>query len=125
MSSPSSPSSPTMSMSAAQFYTEFPAATQSHYLTGADADAAIIDGFCVRLDLRSYAAPMGGTVDEDLQNGAEGVDAIVANDGGNAYRISSFEWRPRLDGTQLQIDFQTLLCKFMQPDDEKPTTTTT
>ena len=111
-----SPSSPTMSMSAGQFYAEFPAATQSHYLTGADADAASIGGVCIRLDGRTYAAPMGATVDEDLRNGAEGVDAIVANDGGNAYRISSYEWRPDIwsDGTQLHIYFYTLLCDFTQ-----------
>ena len=113
------PSSPpaqpqAMFMLPGQFYSEFPAETQSQYLTGVATDAAIENGVCVRLDLRDYDAPMGASLYEDLLFGAEGVDAIVANDGGNAYRITDFEWRPRQYGTQLHIVFSTLLCDFTQ-----------
>ena len=115
-----------MSMPASQFYTEFPAATHSLYLNGADARVAIIDGTCIELGEHRYAAPIGLTVHDDLRNGAEGVDVIVTNEGGNAYRLASYVWVPMGDGsTQLQIDFHTLLCKFTQPEDEKPTTTST
>ena len=71
-------------MPASQFYTEFPAATHSLYLNGADALAASIDGTCIKLGEHRYAAPIGLTVRDDLRNGAEGVDAIVSNEGGNA-----------------------------------------
>ena len=50
------------------------------------------------------------TAGGDLKNGAEGVDAIVENDGGNAYRISDYGWIQANTGTQLVIDFDTLLC---------------
>jgi hypothetical protein len=113
-------------MPAGQFFTEFPAATQSLYLTGVDAGVAIMDGTCIKLDEHRYSAPIGLTVDGDLRNGAEGVDVIVANDGGNAYRISNYAWVPVAGGaTQLQIDFHTLLCRFMQQVDEEQNTTTT
>ena len=114
-SSPSPPSpAPATSMSAGLFYAEFPVATQSKYLTGAEASAAVAESLCIRLDMRSFDAPVGTTVYEDLQYGAEGVDAIVANDGGNAYRIDDFEWRNLLyaNATQLRIDFHTYLCDF-------------
>jgi len=114
-SSPSSPSpSPATSMSAGLFYAEFPVATQSRYLTGAEASAAVADGLCIGLDIRSFDAPVGTTVYEDLRYGAEGVDAIVANDGGNAYRINGFEWRHIAYGTQLHINFHTFLCDFTE-----------
>ena len=115
-----------MSMPADQFYTEFPAATQSLYLTGADAGVAIMDGSCIKLDEQRYTVPIGLTVSDEVRNGAKGVDAIVANDGGNAYRISGYAWIPAGGGaTQLQVDFDTLICNFTQQVDEEPTTTTT
>ena len=105
-----------MSMPAGQFYAEFPAATQSLHLTGADAGVAIMDGSCIKLYEHRYTVPIGLTVSDEVRKGAKGVDAIVANDGGNAYRISSFEWRRDIwsDGTQLHINFYTLLCNFTQ-----------
>ena len=115
-----------MSMPASQFYAEFPAATQSLHLTGADAGVAIMDGSCIKLYEQRYTVPIGLTVSDEVRKGAKGVDAIIANDGGNAYRISSYAWVPAGDGaTQLQVDFDTLLCKFMQQVDQEPTTTTT
>jgi len=105
-------------MPAGQFYAEFPAATQSLYLTGADARVAIMDGSCIELDEHGYTVPIGLTVYDELRSGAKGVDTIVANDGGNAYRISSYAWVPAGEGaTQLQVDFDTLLSKFTQQVD--------
>jgi len=67
------------------------------------------------LDSHRYDAPIGVTVNEDLRYGASGVDAIVSNDGGNAYRISNFDWIYLPTGaTQLQIDFDTLLCRSQE-----------
>ena len=117
-----------MSMPAGQFYAEFPAATQSLYLTGADARVAIMDGSCIELDEHRYTVPIGLTVYDEVRSGAKGVDTIVANDGGNAYRISSYAWVPSpvaVGAAQLQLDFHTLLCKFAQQVGEKPPATTT
>ena len=112
-----------MSMPADEFYARLPKMTKSLYLTGTEARVATIEGTCITLSQRNYAAPIGMTVGEDLRNGAEGVDAIVGNDGGNAYRVSHFEWANLGYATQLQIEFDTLLCKGPKhPDDEATTT---
>lgn len=115
-----------MSMPADQFYAEFPAATQSLYLTGAEARIAITDDSCIELDEHRYTVPIDLTVHYEVLSGAKGVDLIIANDGGNAYRISSYAWVPAGEGaTQLQIDFDSLLCDFTQQVDPEPITTTT
>jgi len=70
--------------------------------------------------------PIGLTVYDEVRNGAKGVDTMIANDGGNAYRISSYAWVPAGEGaTQLQVDFDTLLCDFTQIVDQEPNSTTT
>ena len=113
-------------MPASQFYTEFAAATQSLYLTGADADVAFMDGSCINMDEHRYTVPIGLTVYDEVRNGGKGVDTIVANDGGNAYRISSYAWVPAGEGaTQLQVDFDTWLCGVTQEVGKEPNTTTT
>ena len=115
-----------MSMPAGQFYAEFPAATQSLYMTGADARIALMNGSCIELDEHRYTVPIGLTVNDEVRSGAKGVDAIIANDGGNAYRISAYAWIPAGGGaTQLQVDFDVLVCKPTQQVDQEPTTTTT
>jgi len=101
-------------MSAQQFYTAFPKATSASYLTGAEAIEAKQGGRCRTIDNHVYNAPIGMTVQSDVEAGAEGVDGMVANDGGNAYRISNFSWLPVADGsgaTQLVIEFETLSCE--------------
>jgi hypothetical protein len=114
-----------MSMSASQFYTEFAAATQSLYLTGADAEVAFIDGSCINLDEHRYTVPIGLTVYDEVRNGGKGVDTIVADDGGNAYRISGYAWVPAGEGaTQLQVDFETWICGVTQDVGKEPNTTT-
>ena len=101
-----------MSMPADQFYSKFPKATDTDYLTGTEVVESVLAGSCIILDSHTYDAPIGVSVDQDLKYGALGVDAIVSNDGGNAYRISNFNWVYLPTGaTQLQIDFDTLLCR--------------
>lgn len=100
-------------MSAQQFYSEFPQATNTRYLTGAEARASVEDGTCITIADHVYNAPIGYTVQGDVNAGAEGVDGIVANDGGNAYQITNFSWHPVADGsgaTQLRVEFETLSC---------------
>jgi len=100
-------------MSAEQFYSAFPEATTTRYLTGAEARASIEDGTCEAISEHSYNAPIGLSVQGDVNAGAEGVDGIVSNEGGNAYRIRNFSWLPVADGsgaTQLRIEFETLSC---------------
>ena len=101
-----------MSMPADQFYSKFPKATDTAYLTRSEVAEALLAGSCIMLDSHRYDAPIGTTVDDDLRHGALGVDAIVSNDGGDAYRISNFNWAYLATGaTQLQIEFDTLLCR--------------
>ncbi|MGB5324467.1 MAG: hypothetical protein WBN40_03450 [Pseudomonadales bacterium] len=66
------------------------------------------------------------TVHDEVRAGGKGVDAIIANDGGNAYRISGYAWIPAGAGaTQLQIDFDSLFCDFTRKADKEQSTTTT
>lgn len=100
-------------MSAQQFYAEFPEATSTRYVPGAEAIVATKDGSCRIIDDHVYNAPIGMTVQGDVRSGAEGVDGIVADDGGNAYRIANFSWLPVGDGsgaTQLRVEFESLSC---------------
>ena len=100
------------SMTASQFYTEIPRATSTRYLTNAEAISAMQNGSCRAIDNHTYNAPIGFSVGGDVRNGAEGVDQIVENYGGNAYRITEFGWTiVREDGTtQLGLKFASLLC---------------
>ena len=101
-------------MPAQQFYTAFPEATTTRYLTGAEAITAVEDGSCREIADHTYNAPIGMTVHGDVKAGAEGVDSMVVNDGGNAYRIRNFSWLRVADGsgaTQLHLEFTTLNCK--------------
>jgi|GEM_PF-4849345 len=75
--------------------------------------ASIEDGSCRAIADHTYNAPIGLTVYGDVNAGAEGVDGIVANEGGNAYRVTNFSWHPVADGsgaTQLRIEFESLSC---------------
>ena len=76
----------------------------------AEADEAVLTRDCIVVASHQYTASQAMTAGGDLKNGAEGVDAIVENDGGNAYRISDYGWIQANTGTQLVIDFDTLLC---------------
>lgn len=94
-------------------------------MTGANASFALIDGTPIKLNDHTYVPPIGLTVNEDLRNGAEGVDAIVANDGGNAYRVANHARIPAGGGaTQLVAKFDTLLCKLPDQPEEPDNITT-
>ena len=67
---------------------------------------------------RSYAAPVGTTTKNDLQNAAKGIDEWVSIDGGNAYRLINFKWKSISTNeysssyaTQLTVDFDTYICQ--------------
>ena len=62
---------------------------------------------------RSYVAPMETTTNEDLKNGARGIDEWVKLDGGNAYVLKNFEWTTvdQNGSTQLRVEFDTMLCE--------------
>jgi hypothetical protein len=102
------------SMTPSQFLEKFPNSTNSDFYDRQSASEAISNGKCKLLvDGRKYASPIGSTVDDDLQNGATGVDEWVRADGGNAYILNNFEWISvgDLGTTQLIIYFDTMLCE--------------
>jgi hypothetical protein len=92
-------------MTVSDFYERFPVATETQYMTTVEAGEAVRTGDCIVLASHEYLATSGMVATMDLKNGAEGVDAIIENDGGNAYRISDHSWVPRL-----LIVFDTLQC---------------
>ncbi len=101
-----------MSMAPKEFMDKFPVATKSKHYTKLDANTAVDTGICKRLILnRSYSAAIGFTVDDDLDNAAQGVDEWVISDGGNAYSLNNFEWVDLIDKTQLNVYFDTMICK--------------
>lgn len=66
---------------------------------------------------RSYTAPIGLTVKDDLRNGAKGIDEWVVLDGGNAYVLKNFQWMTvgynqqyGTSVTQLYVEFDTYIC---------------
>ena len=102
------------SMTPSQFLEKFPNSTNSDFYDRQSASEAISNGKCKLLvDGRKYTSPIGLTVDDDLQNGAVGVDEWVRADGGNAYILNNFEWISVGDQgtTQLLIYFDTMLCE--------------
>jgi len=102
------------SMMPSQFLTKFPNSTSSDFYDRQSASEAISIGKCKLLvEGRKYTSPIGLTVDDDLQNGAAGVDEWVRADGGNAYILNNFEWISVGDQgiTQLLIYFDTMLCE--------------
>ena len=67
---------------------------------------------------KSYTAPVGLTVKDDLRNAAAGIDEWVSIDGGNAYKLTNFRWITistdkygSPSATQLVIDFDTYICQ--------------
>ena len=101
------------SMTPIQFLEKFPNSTDSSFYDKPGANKAIANGKCKLLvNGRKYVSPIGFTVDDDLQNGAEGVDEWVQADSGNAYALNSFEWISIGDQgtTQLIVYFDTMLC---------------
>jgi hypothetical protein len=101
-------------MTPGQFMEKFPNSTMHSFYDRARASEAVRDGSCkLQVAGRKYIAPIGLTVEGDLQNGAAGVDEWVRIDGGNAYVLNSFEWISVGDqgATQLIVYFDSMLCK--------------
>jgi len=102
------------SMTPIQVNNNLPTLTKSKFLSQAQAEETVRINRCKYLVKgRTYSAPMGLTVKDDLKNGAKGIDEWVALDGGNAYVLTNYKWVTVKDdgSTQLQIEFDTMLCE--------------
>jgi hypothetical protein len=92
-----------------------PTLTKSTYLSPTQTE----NSNCKRLTQgRSYTAPVGFSVKDDLRNGAAGIDEWVKIDGGNSYKLVNYRWITISTdnygsplSTQLVIDFDTYLCQ--------------
>lgn len=62
---------------------------------------------------RSYVAPIGLTIRDDLKNAAKGIDEWTELDKGNAYVLKNYKWVNVGDQgvTQLFVEFDTMLCE--------------
>ena len=102
-------------MSPTEVHNTLPTYTKTTFLIAAQAQ----NSNCICLTKnRSYTAPIGMTVKDDLRNGARGIDEWVTLDGGNAYVLKNFQWitvgyNPQngTSATQLYIEFDTYICK--------------
>lgn len=102
------------SMTPSQINDTLPTLTKSKFLSQSQADEATKSNKCKFLVKgRSYVAPIGLSVKDDLKNGAKGIDEWVKLDGGNAYVLTNYKWVTVDDygSTQLYIEFDTLLCE--------------
>lgn len=97
------------SMSPLQVHNSLPTLTKSKYMSQSEIETKN----CKYLTKnRSYTAPIGLTVKDDLRNGAKGIDEWVTIDRGNAYVLKNFKWVNISNGaTQLHIEFDTLSCE--------------
>ena len=103
-----------VSLTPSKFLDKFPNLTNSDFYDRRSGNEVISNGTCKLLvEGRKYVAPIGFTVNNDMKNGARGIDEWVQADGGNAYILNSFEWVNVGDdgATQLLIYFDTLLCE--------------
>jgi len=101
------------SMSPVKLYNTLPDLTKAKFISQSQLDNAIEKSGCKFLvKEREYTAPIGLTTKGDLKNGAKGIDEWVELDGGNAYVLTNYNWRTvdDLGSTQLQIEFDTMLC---------------
>ena len=100
-------------MSPSEVNTILPTLTKSKFLSPTEAKNNIKNGRCKYLIKgRSYTAPIGLTVKDDLKNGAKGIDEWVELDGGNAYVLRNYKWITvgKNGSTQLYIEFDTMSC---------------
>ena len=102
------------SMTPTQVNSTLPTMTKSYYYNQALAIDAQNNNKCkVLVKGRTYVAPMGLTVKDDLKNGAQGIDEWVKMDGGNAFVLINYKWITvdQNGATQLHIDFDTMKCE--------------
>ncbi|MFI5238140.1 MAG: hypothetical protein ACHQLA_09395 [Ignavibacteriales bacterium] len=89
-----------------------PTLTKSKFISQVQAEELVKTDKCKYLvKNRSYVVPMSLGPQEDLKNGAKGIDEWVKLDGGNAYVLKNYKWITVNEngGTQLHIEFDTLL----------------
>jgi len=102
------------SMTPIEVNNKLPTLTKSKYLTQLQAEDNVKNNKCKYLvKNRNYVAPMGLSTKDDLKYGAKGIDEWVKLDGGNDYVLKNYKW-VTVDyngGTQLHIDFDTMLCE--------------
>ena len=101
------------SMTPFQVNSKLPNLTKSIYLTPSQAEENLKNDKCKYLVKgRTYVAPMGLSTKADLKHGAKGIDEWVKIDGGNAYVLRNYKWVTvdKNGSTQLEIDFDTMLC---------------
>lgn len=101
-------------MSPTKLNATLPKMTKSRFYSRLDARDAVAAKECSCLVKgREYVAPIGTTTSSDLRNGAKGIDEWVQLDGGNAYALNSFRWVTvdHFGSTQLQLEFDTMLCQ--------------
>ncbi|NIK93099.1 hypothetical protein GZ212_13125 [Mangrovimonas sp. CR14] len=101
------------SLSPTQVYQTLPTLTKSKLLKQAEATEMVETNKCTYLSRNRYfVAPIGFTPNDDLKNGARGIDEWVELDGGNSYVLKNFKWVTvdNQGSTQLHIDFDTLKC---------------
>lgn len=106
------------SMTPTQFMEKFPDSTKSVFYDRASANKALANNTCKLLvTKRSYSAPVGITVNDDIRNAAKGVDEWVRVDGGNAYTLTNFEWITidAAGSAQLIVYFDTMRCTKETP----------
>ncbi len=103
------------SLTPAEVYNMLPTMTKSKLLKSEDINQ--MECTCLTKN-RNYTAPMGLTVNEDLRNGAKGIDEWVQLDGGNAYVLKNYKWmtvgynpKNSSTATQLYIEFDTFRCR--------------
>lgn len=103
------------SMTPSEVYDTLPTYTQTKFLT--EAQVQKMDCRCLTRN-RSYTAPIGLTVKNDLKNGAKGIDEWVILDGGNSYVLKNYQWmtvgfnsQNGTSATQLYVEFDTYICE--------------
>jgi hypothetical protein len=101
------------SMSPIEINNKLPNLTKSKFISQSQAEEMTNSNDCKYLvKNRSYAAPIGLTKTNDLNNAARGIDEWVQLDEGNAYVLKNYKWVIVTDDTtQLHVEFDTLLCK--------------
>lgn len=102
------------SMTPIEVNNTLPTLTESRFISQVQAEKDIQSKRCKYLVKgRTYVAPIGFTVKDDLRNGAKGIDEWVQIDGGNAYVLTNYKWVTVNDGkdgaTQLYLEFNTLI----------------
>ncbi|WP_338732137.1 hypothetical protein [Mangrovimonas cancribranchiae] len=102
------------SMTPSEVNNLLPTLTNTTFYNKPQAIKALKNNKCsVLVKGRSYVAPIGTTVKNDLKNAAYGIDEWVKIDGGNAYSLVNYKWVTvdHNGSTQLHVDFDTMLCK--------------